>query len=126
MIEATAVRNISHSSGHAPVPGCSSPPASAESAAPPPIMIAPERPEAVPARCGRTDSAPAVALGMVMPLPRPTKVMKPKNVHSDWKPAAKTSSAVPRPAVLKMQPQKIILLIPTRAESLPDSPLPAK
>ena len=54
-----------------------------ERPAPPPIMIAPPNPLAVPARCGRTDSVPAVAFGMTIPLPRPTKVMKPKNTQAD-------------------------------------------
>ena len=59
-----AVLSMIHKSGKAPVPGPARAPASADSAAPPPIIIAPDSPLAVPARCGRTDSAPAVALGM--------------------------------------------------------------
>jgi len=49
------------------------------SPAPPPIMIAPPSPDAVPARCGRTDKRPAVAVGMQSPLPSPTSVIIPKN-----------------------------------------------
>jgi hypothetical protein len=54
-------------------------PAIAASTAPPPIIIAPPSPEAEPARCGRTDKIPALALGSVMPLPTamsPTAVKK--------------------------------------------------
>ena len=50
--------------------GVSNRPARADSAAPPPIMIAPPRPEAVPARCGRTESKPADAMGITRPNPR--------------------------------------------------------
>lgn len=46
-------------------------PANCANAAPPPTIIALPRPEAVPARCGRTDKRPAVTFGSAMPLPRP-------------------------------------------------------
>ena len=38
-------------------------------------------PEAVPARFGRAESIPAVAFGMVIPLPNPTKHINPKKLR---------------------------------------------
>ena len=70
--------SIIKSSGVSPASIETTVPASADNAAPPPIIIALPNPDAVPARCGRTDSMPAVALGIVRPLPRPTKYIKPK------------------------------------------------
>jgi len=76
-------------SGKAPVSGVSTNPAKAESAAPLPIIIAPPRPDAVPAKCGRTDNSPAVAFGITSPLPRPTNVIIPKNVKGEPLPERK-------------------------------------
>jgi len=81
--QAMGLSNITQITGNAPLPGLSNPPARAERAAPPPISIAPPSPEAVPARFGRTDSIPAVALGRTIPLPRPTKTMKPKKLQTE-------------------------------------------
>ena len=52
----------------------------AESAAPPPIIIDPPRPEALPARWGRTERMPAFELGIVRPFPSPTKKIEPNIV----------------------------------------------
>ena len=57
--------------------------AAADKAAPPAIMIDPPRPDAVPARCGRTDIMPAVALGMVRPFPTPANDIKPKKLIAE-------------------------------------------
>ena len=53
-------------------------PASADAPEPATIDMAPAIPEAVPARCGRTDKAPAVALGKMIPLLIPIKTKNPK------------------------------------------------
>src|SRR6056297_2453847 len=115
-----------HKSGHGPDPGTKSAPARADRPAPPPSMIAPPKPDAVPARWGRTDSMPAVAFGMVMPLPRPTKVMKPKKVHSDPRPSQKTSSDNRTPVQLISVPTSTIRFTPSRAEKRPEIKLPQK
>ena len=72
--------HINHSRGVAPLVGVKTAPARADKAAPPAIIMALPRPEAAPARSGRMASMPAVALGMLNPLPNPTKVMKPKKL----------------------------------------------
>ena len=75
-----AESHIRQTKGISLLPGFKIKPLAADKAAPPPIMIALPSPDAAPARCGRTDSMPAVALGMVIPLPKPTKVIKPKKL----------------------------------------------
>jgi len=66
----------------ATAPCSSTTPAVAASIAPPPIMIAPPIPLAVPARCGRTDNMPAVEFGKTNPLPSPTQITNPKKVQA--------------------------------------------
>ena len=64
--------SISKFSGSSVEPGVSKAPARAASPAPPPIMMAPPRPEAVRARSGRTDRMPALAEGKPIPSPMVT------------------------------------------------------
>ena len=52
----------------------------ADRAAPPAIMIDPPRPDAVPARSGRTDIMPAAALGIVRPFPIAANAIRPKKL----------------------------------------------
>ena len=66
-------------SGKLPLPQESDAPPNIERPAPPAIIVADPRPEAVPAKCGLTESIPALALGMTKPLPRPIIVQKLKN-----------------------------------------------
>ena len=54
-----------------------------ESPAPPPIIIALPSPAAVPANFGLTDIIAAVELGMDIPFPSPTRVIKPKNEKTE-------------------------------------------
>ena len=75
--------HISQSRGVAPLVGVKTAPARADKAAPPAIIMALPSPEAAPARSGRMASIPAVALGILNPLPNPTKVMKPKKLIPD-------------------------------------------
>ena len=89
-------------------------------------MIAPPRPLAEPARCGRTDSMPAVALGIDIPLPRPTKNMKPKKLAAEDAPASTTASEAAHPSVTQAVPQSTMALIPKRTEATPDRKLPRK
>src|SRR3546814_4632384 len=64
--------NIIASIAGAAFSSVSTAPATADSAPPPATMSAPDRPAALPANSCRTDKAPALALGKVRPLPRPT------------------------------------------------------
>ena len=66
-------------SGTSLLPGLRIKLAIAESPAPPPIIIALPSPAAVPANLGFTDIMAAVALGMDIPFPSPTSVIRPKN-----------------------------------------------
>ena len=59
----------------APVPGTNMAPVPIAINAPPPVFIVPPMPEAEPAKCGRTDIMPAVALGKTMPLPSQRPIM---------------------------------------------------
>ena len=79
----TDTPSITHCKGRVPVSRVSKPPANWDSAAPPPIMIAPPSPLAVPARCGLTEIEPAMTLGNVMPLPTPRNTQNPKKL-SGW------------------------------------------
>src|SRR5690606_28186295 len=107
-------------SGAAPAPGVRTAPARPDSAPPPPSINAPPRPEAVAARCGRTDSMPDVAFGITRPLPRPTSVISPKKVQAVVRPAKVSASDSPVPAVQISAPQNTMRLIPTRTEYRPD------
>ena len=79
-------------SGIVPVSIVRMEPANCDRAAPPPIMMAPPKPLAVPARCGRTDNMPAVAFGITRPLPKPTKVIKPKKLSGEPRSTMKMSN----------------------------------
>ena len=57
--------------------------AAADRAAPPAIMIDPPRPDAVPARSGRTDIMPAAALGIVRPFPIAANAIRPKKLTAE-------------------------------------------
>ena len=74
--------HISNNNGISVLPGTRIAPATVERAAPPVIEMDPPKPEAAPARCGRTDSIPAVAFGIHNPLPRPTKIIKLKKLST--------------------------------------------
>ena len=89
-------------------------------------MNAPPRPEAVPARCGRTESMPALALGSTMPLPRPTKVISPKNATTECVPESDSATDVVSPATVSSEPHRIIRSMPTATENRPETKLPAK
>ena len=73
-------------SGTSLLPGLRIKLAIAESPAPPPIIIALPSPAAVPANFGLTDIMAAVALGMDIPFPSPTSVIRPKNDSIEPKP----------------------------------------
>ena len=61
---------MSAMSARSPEPMCNTGPANADNAAPPPIIIALPNPDAVPANSGLIANMPAVAFGMLIPLPR--------------------------------------------------------
>ena len=109
---ATAVTSMIQINGYAPVSVLSNAPVRMLRPAPPPIMIAPPKPDAVPARCGRTDSRPAVALGMDSPFPNPTSVIMPKNASGDPKPARNNSNDKTPPSKLAKHPKRTSLLTP--------------
>ncbi len=67
-------------------------------------MMALPSPEADPARCGRTDRRPEVALGIVMPFPSPTKVQKPKKIQGEPRPASVIRIAMPSPTTVTTEP----------------------
>ena len=113
---AADVNSISRISGKAPDPGPRIIPASTDSAAPPPIIKAPPRPAADPASAGRTDSMPALALGSSTPLPKPMKIMNPKNASGDCTPDKSRISNNIIPIVLSDAPSSTIRLTPTRTE----------
>ena len=97
-------------------PGTSICPAKAESPAPPKSIIAPPSPEAVPAKCARTDNIPAVAFGIVIPLPIPTMVIEPKNAAAEAWPASDIGKEIAAPSVVMMAPNNTIRFAPSRAE----------
>ena len=115
-----ALPNMIACNGNAPGPATSRRAAKTDNAAPPPIRMAPPSPDAVPARCGRTDNMPAVALGITMPLPIPTKVQNPKNSIALVSPNSPSSRDTPIPAIRMIDPNRIIRLIPTCTEYRPD------
>ena len=120
-----AEASISRISGISVAPSVRSVPASAASAAPPPIWIAPPRPEAVPASSGLIESIPALALGSVMPLPRPRARVKPKKTKGEWTPARVTRARRPMPMTQTMVPPRIMRFSPIRTEKRPAMKLPA-
>ena len=79
-------------------------------------MIALPNPDAVPANSGLIDNIPAVALGMVMPLPNPTNVIKPKKAFADPKDAALIAKDIESPKSVIKRPQVTIVSIPKRVE----------
>jgi len=93
--------------------------ATEESPAPPPIIIAPPRPAAVPANLGLIDIMPDVAFGSDIPFPRPTNVIKPKkeNMEPMLKKLTTNEIDIPRRAIVI--PRKIILSKPIFVENLP-------
>ncbi len=116
--------NMITCNGSAPVSGVNIVPVTAASTAPPPIMIAPPNPLAVPASCGRTDSNPAVADGSIIPLPNPRKVQNPKKTSGWLTPVSDTTSDAPNPAEAMAVPIRAILFTPIRTAKRPDRKLP--
>ena len=114
--EAADVASITHKIGIGPDPGDKSALDKVDSAAPPPIIMAPPRPLAVPARCGRTDNIPEVALGKTSPFPSPTKIKNPKKTSGWCKPKAWRTVRRTIPTKVKIVPAKTILFNPKRTE----------
>ena len=69
--------HIRSNKGNSVLPGTRSTPAYVDSAAPPAIEIDPPKPDAAPAKYGRTDNIPAVAFGIHNPLLKPIKIINP-------------------------------------------------
>src|SRR4028119_1722527 len=90
--------------GQEPVSTDRAPAARTDSTAPPAVMIAPDSPEAVPARSGRTEMEPAIEFGSVIPFPRPSAVQKPKNTQGLTFPASVRRSDTESPSVATAQP----------------------
>ncbi len=93
-------------------------PPSCTKAAPAIICVNPTNPEAVPAACGRTLMAPAIAFGSITPLPNPmtswgTKMMA--GPHEWAKAASITAPAVPIASMTR--PHQIIASMPCRSDS---------
>ena len=110
------VVNMIQSSGYGPLPGTSITPASAANAPPPPVIKAPPNPDAVPARCGRTDNIPEVALGSTIPFPKPTSVTEPKNASGVPNPRLNSTSGIAAPNPPIVAPTRTILFAPNRIE----------
>src|SRR3546814_10221929 len=67
-------------------------------------------PAALPANSCRTDKAPALALGKVRPLPRPTTTQAPKIAATDTPPTASRPSPATRPAQATSLPAIIMVV----------------
>ena len=96
-----------------PVPA-SVTPHSTDITAPNPICAAPTRPDAVPARLGRTLTAAAMAFGWVMPLPSATTAIGRKNSTICGGSSNCTATASAAPAVVTMAPTASIRTTPSR------------
>ena len=83
-----------------------------ESPAPPPIIIAPPSPAAVPANLGLIDIMAAVAFGSDIPLPKPTIVINPKNEDTEPNPVKLIIMEIETPIRAIDTPRKIILSDP--------------
>ena len=77
IIDVKAIKNIK---GFTPESTVEIKPAKYANKAPKPSIIAPPIPDALPAKLGRTDNNPALALGKTMPFPIPAQIMQPKNI----------------------------------------------
>ena len=106
--------NINNNNGISVLPGTSINPATVERTAPPAIEMDPPKPEAAPAKCGRTDSIQAVALGIHNPLPKPTKTIKPKKLSTVEYPKYDNITDKVIPISIIFRPCKIIASIPKR------------
>src|SRR3546814_15803351 len=82
-------------------------------------MSAPDRPAALPANSCRTDKAPALALGKVRPLPRPTTTQAPKIAATDTPPTASRPSPATRPAQATSLPATNLVVSAWRAAKRP-------
>ena len=122
--DATAVLNMSHCKGSTPVSAFNRVLAYCAKAAPPPTINELPSPDAVPARCGRTDSKPAVTLGRAIPFPSQRKLQNPKKISGCWMPTSPSASDVPSPAMMMAVPTIAILLIPNLTEYRPERKLP--
>ena len=76
MIDVKTIKNIN---GYTPESTVEIKPAKYANKAPKPNIIAPPIPDALPAKLGRTDNNPALALGKTIPLPMPAQIIQPKN-----------------------------------------------
>ena len=101
-------------------------PAKVESKAPQPIIIDPPSPEAAPASIGLTASIPAVAFGIQMPLPKPTKAIKPKNVLAVLKPKKLNNKDNDKPKIKMPNPITIMLSMPINVLYFPAKIVPSK
>jgi hypothetical protein len=100
--------HISISKGISVLPGASTSPAKVERPAPPAIDIEPPKPEAAPAKWGRTDNIPAVAFGRHNPLPKPTKIKQPKKLIALDCPKNDNNIDKDMPINIAIKPIKII------------------
>ena len=116
--------NIINSRGKVPVPGTKIALVAIAIPAPPAVLMVPPIPDAEPAKWGRTDIIPEVALGNTIPFPMPIKETQPKNERGigGVNKNKLMQSSIPN-AVIKV-PVKIILFNPNVIENLPDKPLP--
>ena len=99
-------------------------PASAVKAAPVATFMDPFKPAALPVSDGRTDIAPELLLGMVRPLPMPTKMVLPKKKTGDRTPASKTKTPNDNPAQVVILPASIIVVSRKRGARRPERKLP--
>ena len=116
--------SMMNNSGKVPVPGTRMALVPVAMSAPPAVLIVPPMPEAEPAKWGRTDIMPDVALGKTIPLPRPIKQTQPKKVMGRGVVNRNSTIHSRRPVVVAKVPVRIILLTPSAVENRPDSPLP--
>ncbi len=93
--------------------------------APPLQLSAAPQPAAVPARSGRIETARVLLLGMVRPLPKPTKIVAPKKAIGETMPDNKTISPTERARKATSRPLKISVCAGTRRARRPVRKLPA-
>ena len=97
---------------------------SVDKIAPNATAMAPDNPDALPARSVRTFMTPTLQLGRVKPLPMPINTVAPKIVNALMKPQKTAINPMVNPATDTMRPIKIKLFMPMRFIKRPDKKLP--
>ncbi len=83
-------------------------------------MMVPPIPVAEPAKWGRTDIMPDIALGRHIPLPNPMAMINPKNTKGPGEATVNKNKFNAMPMTVTMDPQMIILFTPMRVAYRPE------